>query len=204
MINLENSPMLIFWQQILFYWCCDGVIVLGQNVVNSNWKSDLVEMATAVNSRFPSQILLNQKALDLGNTQMYGFLHLAMYYFFISRLSILIFDVRQSKSQILMTHVTTVRGDHRQYSYIRSSDHAKMYHIPHDKNLISGPLCRNQQCRVVFSISVIIWHIVYEYLAARFLTSDDALAFLLVFELGHFCTSTWSVSRPVRITLWDT
>ena len=60
---------------------------------DSNWKSDLVGMATGVNSTIAQKILLFQKALDVGNTKIYGFLRLLLYLFFYSWLSMWIFDV---------------------------------------------------------------------------------------------------------------
>ena len=60
MTTLENSHMLTFWHQIHFYWCSDGV-VLGQNVLNSKQKFDLVAMATAENSTIPQKSYLFKK-----------------------------------------------------------------------------------------------------------------------------------------------
>ena len=71
-----------------------------------NEKSDLVAMATASYSTIPTKIVPVLKTLVLENTEMNGFLHLLLYLFSYSRLTILIFDVCKSNPQtVLMTWI---------------------------------------------------------------------------------------------------
>ena len=98
MITLENKLMLIFWHWPIFYWCVDG-IALGQNVLNSNWKFDLVAMATAVYATIPSKMWPNLTAMDFGNTKIYRFLHPFLYLFSYSWLTISIFGNHKPELQ---------------------------------------------------------------------------------------------------------
>ena len=81
-------------------------VALGQNVSNSNRKSDFVAMETAVYATIPSKIWLDLKVIDFDNTKMYRFLHPFLYLFSYTMLSIWIFgDHKPGPQTSLMTWV---------------------------------------------------------------------------------------------------